>query len=68
MTSTTDETVSRFATSRRGFLATAAGGGAAFGFSIVPRHALWGAGYVAGIGSGANIDSCSTDAQLQVIL
>ena len=60
MTNTIDEKASRSATSRRGFLATAAGGGAAFGFTIVPRHVLGGAGYVApsdrvnvaGIGAG----------------
>jgi len=58
MTNKPDETSSRAATSRRGFLA--AGGGAAFSFTIVPRHVLGGVGYiapservnVAGIGAG----------------
>jgi predicted dehydrogenase len=58
MTDRVDESSSRAETSRRGFLA--AGGGAAFGFTIVPRHVLGGVGYlapservnVAGIGAG----------------
>jgi len=58
MTIKADEPSSRPETSRRGFLT--AGGGAAFGFTIVPRHVLGGFGYVApservnvaGIGAG----------------
>src|SRR3978361_2023425 len=53
-----DETTSAMSTSRRTFLAAA--GGAAFSFTIVPRHVLGGVGQippservnVAGIGAG----------------
>src|SRR4051794_9013671 len=58
MTSKTEENSSNAGRSRRSFLA--ATGASAFGFSVVPRHVLGGAGYVApgdrvnvaGIGAG----------------